>query len=320
MREAKARGGFSSVTDEELRALVRACVEDYVSRELNDFQEKSARFVHLFRRLCRNAERIVLDTAAELRRSDFEPLDFELNFARASDIAPPELGGGQSRVSLTGVADRVDGWLHGDRLYLRVVDYKTGVKKFSLSDVWYGMGLQMLLYLFALEEGGSKRYGHEIVPAGVMYLPARDALLSADRRPSDGELEAERAKSLRRSGLVLDDEALIEAWEKGEDKRYIPLKFNRGKITGGLASAEQLGRLSRHVKKCLRDMARELRQGSIAADPYYRSGGNNACQTCDFFDACQFSDGENGESCRYQPKLKEELVWEKLEEEAAEDA
>ena len=318
-REARGRGGFGAVTDEELRALVRFFVDDYVRRELNDFQEKSARFVHLFQRLCRDAERIVLDTARELRRSDFEPLDFELDFAKARDLPPVELGQGQGRLTLTGVADRVDGWLHEGRLYLRVVDYKTGVKKFSLSDVWYGMGLQMLLYLFALGEGGAQRYGHEIVPAGVMYLPARDALLAADRKPDDGELEEKRAKALRRSGLVLGEEALVEAWEKGEDKRYIPVSFRSGKPVSGLASAEQLGRLSRHIKTRLADMAKELRQGSIAADPYYRAVGDNACQFCEFADACQFSDGENRERCRYLPRLADGKVWEKIEEEVAGD-
>ena len=318
-REAKAQGGFRAVTDEALKALVQEAVSDYVQRELNDFQEKSARFVHLFRRLCRDAERIVLDTARELRRSDFEPLDFELDFSKTRDLPPVELGQGQGSLTLTGVADRVDGWLHEGKLYLRVVDYKTGVKKFSLSDVWYGMGLQMLLYLFALGEGGEQHYGHQIVPAGVMYLPARDALLAADRKPGDAELADQRAKTLRRSGLVLGDDALIEAWEKGEDKRYIPVSFRSGKAVSGLASAEQLGRLSRHLKKRLSDMARELRQGSIAADPYFRSGADNACQFCEFYDACQFSDGENGERCRYLPRLKDGEVWEKIDEEVAGD-
>ena len=318
-REAKARGGFRAVTDEELKSLVQEAVSDYVHRELSDFQEKSARFVHLFRRLSRDAERIVLDTARELRRSDFEPLDFELDFSKARDLPPVELGQGQGRLTLTGVADRVDGWLHEGKLYLRVVDYKTGVKKFSLSDVWYGMGLQMLLYLFALGEGGEQRYGHEIVPAGVMYLPARDALLSADRRPGDEELADQRARALRRSGLVLGDDALIEAWEKGEDKRYIPVSFRSGKAVSGLASAEQLGRLSRHIQKRLGEMAKELRQGSIAADPYFRSGIDNACQFCEFYDACQFCDGENGERCRYLPRLKDGEVWEKIDEEVSGD-
>ena len=315
-REVKNRGGYAAVSDAELHELTRLFVDDYVSRELNDFQEKSARFVHLFRRLCRDAERIVLDMARELRRSDFEPLDFELNFSKARDLPPTELGEGEGRLTLTGVADRVDGWLHEGKLYLRVVDYKTGVKKFSLSDVWYGMGLQMLLYLFALEQGGAARYGREIVPAGVMYLPARDALLSAERRPDDETLDAERARALRRSGLVLGDEALIEAWEGGADKRYIPVSFRSGKPVSGVASAEQLGRLSHHIRERLSEMAGELRRGSIAADPYFRSGGENACQFCDFYDACQFTDGENGERCRYLPKLRDDKVWELIGKEA----
>ncbi len=327
--EAKARGGFRAVTDAELRALVKDCVADYAHRELNDFQEKSARFVHLYERLGRSAERIVLDTAAELRVSEFAPLDFELDFSKARDLPPAELGEGQGSLTLTGVADRVDGWLHEGKLYLRVVDYKTGHTRFSLSDVWYGKGLQLLLYLFSLEAGGETRYGYPIVPAGVMILPARDLMLASDRPLSEEETEKERLKELRRSGLVLRDEGLIEAWEKGEDKRYIPVVI-RGKkslseelirsdeLVGGLARAEQLGRLSRHIRTLLGQMARELRQGSIAADPYYRSGADFACQTCDFYDACQFAEGENGEKSRYQPKLGDGRVWELIEEEAAE--
>ena len=319
VRDAQRRGGFDAVSDEELRELVRFYVEEYVHRELNDLQEKSARFVYVFRRLSRSAESIVLDTVRELRNSDFKPLDFELNFAKATDLPPLELGGGQSAANLTGVADRVDGWLHEGRLYLRIVDYKSGSKEFSLNDVWYGMGLQMLLYLFTLSEGGEKRYEHELVPAGVMYLPAREILVKADQRPDDETLEKARQNELRRSGLLLDDEALAAAWDKTADRRYIPLKFNRSKVVGGLASAERIGRLARHVKSCLSGMAKELRRGSIEAGPYYRSEQKNACAQCDYYAACQFSDGVNGESYCYQPKLTDEEVWARLEREEAEE-
>ena len=118
----------------------------------------------------------LLCMAGELRASDFAPLDFELDFGGDERMPPLELGTGKEKLTLTGVADRVDGWVHEGKLYLRVVDYKTGRRKFDLSDVWYGMGLQMLLYLFALAENGSARYGREIVPAGVLYVPARDAM------------------------------------------------------------------------------------------------------------------------------------------------
>jgi len=314
-RAVKARGGFAAVADEELKKITDACVAAYVHEELNDFQEKSSRFIYLFQRLTGDVHQIVADMAAELRRSDFEPLDFELDFAKASELPPVELGDGAGAVTLSGIADRVDGWMHEGKLYLRVVDYKTGRKSFSLSDVWYGMGLQMLLYLFALEKGGQNRYGAEVEPAGVMYVPARNAMLSLPR-DADGEAIAKkRGDELRRSGLVLGMDELIEAWEHGEDKRYIPVRFRSGKASGsGLASAEQMGRLFRHIGRCLTGMAEQLRRGGISADPYYRSQQENACLNCDYFDACHFSDGEGGESCRYLPKLSDEQVWGRLGE------
>lgn len=152
-------GGFAAVTDEQLGAFTDRWTQRYIHDELNDFLEKSARFTYLFRRLCRQVRQVVADMAHELRAGDFVPLDFELNFADPEQIAPITLSDGEVTLNMSGVADRVDGWLHDGKLYLRVVDYKTGRKAFSLSDVWYGMGLQMLLYLFALERSGPARYG-----------------------------------------------------------------------------------------------------------------------------------------------------------------
>lgn len=312
-RDVKERGGFKAVTDEDIKELTDKYIGAYVSEELNDFQEKSARFRYLFERLSRDVHTVVRDMAEELRCSDFEPLSFELDFANASEIPPVELGKEQGKLTLTGIADRVDGWLHDGKLYLRVVDYKTGKKKFSLSDIWYGMGLQMLLYLFALGENGDRLYGHEIVPAGVMYVPARNAILSSPRDLADGEAEDKRRQEVRRSGIVLDDEAVIEAWENGSDKRYIPVKLSGRNKEESLAKAERLSRLSDHIKECLAEMAGQLRRGDIAADPFYRSQQENACMNCDYFDACHFISGENGENCRYMPKLTPDKVWTMLE-------
>ena len=308
-----ARGGFSAVTDAQLDEITDQAVGEYIHGELNDFREKSRRFRYLFTRLTRDVRRIIADMAGELRASDFAPLDFELDFGGDERMPPLELGTGQEKLTLTGVADRVDGWVHEGKLYLRVVDYKTGRRKFDLSDVWYGMGLQMLLYLFALAENGSARYGREIVPAGVLYVPARDAMLSATARPDGETLEARRAAEKRRSGLVLNDAAVLEAMEHGGAPRYLPVKFKNGVPSGeALSSAEGFGLLARHIDGTLRGMAAELRGGSIAADPYYRSQQENACVNCDYFDVCHFSDGECGETYAYQPHLKPEEAWARL--------
>ena len=140
-------------------------------------------------------------------------------------------------------------------------------------------------------------------------------MLPTERREDDGTVAALREKELRRSGLLLDDPALLEAWEHGEDKRYIPVKLSRGKSAPeALASAERLGLLSRRIKAQLRGMAGQLRAGSIAADPYYRSPTENACLNCPYAAACQFVDGQGGEKCRFLAKLTAEEVWQKMEE------
>ena len=314
-REVLEKGGFKAVSNKELREITDKYVARFISEELYDFQEKSGRFIYLFRRICTDAYAVVEDMAEELRRSQFVPLDFELDFGGSTELPPVELGEGSENVTLTGIADRVDGWLHEGRLYLRVVDYKTGRKEFSLSDIYYGMNLQMLMYLFALEKGGEGKYGKEILPAGVMYIPARSPMLNMARGDDEEKIVSERAKELRRSGLILDDGALQEAWEEGSDKRYIPIKIRYGKpVMDSVADAEKLGKLNRHIEKSLKQMAASLRQGSIAADPYYRSQQENACLNCEFYEACHFSDGQNGENCRYQPKLDVEKVWAMMEE------
>ena len=317
-REIQAGPGFQHVTKAQVEALCDKYVDRYVHETLWDFRQRTPRFVYLFRRLIRDVRAVVTDMVEELRRGDFVPLEFELNFGGGRRFAPIELGNGDDSVTLTGVVDRVDGWVHDGRLYLRVVDYKTGKKSFSLSEVWYGMGLQMLLYLFALCGGGFTTDDQtEVVPAGVLYVPAREPTVSGapGMRPED--IQAEKEKKRRRSGLILDLPPVIGAMERRADEdgkpRYLPVTLRKDGTYGGdaLISAERFGLLSKHIDATLASLAKELRGGSIAADPWFRSQTENACRFCDYAEACHFDEAKD--NIRYMPPLRPSAVWEKLE-------
>ena len=102
--------------------------------------------------------------------------------------------------------------------------------------------------------------------------------------------------------------------EHADTPKYIPVDFKKNGPAGdALVSAERLGTLARHIDQTLCEMASELRRGSIAADPYYAGQQENACINCDYFDACRFADGENGESMRSTPHLPATKVWSVLE-------
>lgn len=314
-RAAKEKGGFAFLGQDEVRRLAGVYTDEYVKKYFGGGELNNPRFAYLFDRLRETTDAIVLDVAAELAVSDFEPLDFELRFADGAEMPAAEAEG----IKITGTVDRVDGWIDSGRLYLRVADYKTGKKEFSLSDVWYGRGLQMLIYLFVLAAHGKSRYGMEVVPAGILYCPARDVVIAADRDTDDEKIAEERAKRLRRSGLILDDEKVIAAMEKSEDTKYIPVKFKKGVAEGSLAGAEQLGSLSRYIAKLLGEMGRDMKDGSIDANPLVSGSGDGPCAYCPFTEACGFD--ESADLPRRQLRISNDDFWKRIEEEGSgEDA
>ena len=316
-REVESLGGFSAAAEQDCIELTRKYVSEFVRNELQDMKDKTARFQYLFNSLTEDAVSIVLNMAAELRNSDFKPLDFELDFSYSGDLPPYEITDGDASLAVRGIVDRVDGWISGDKLYIRVVDYKTGVKSFNLSDIWYGMGMQMLIYLFALQSMGKDRYNMEVVPAGVLYAPAREVLLSESRHVTEAEIEKNRIKSLKRSGLIINDDAVIDAMERGSSKVFLPIKVAKdGSYTGdNLASAEQLGVLAKHIDKVLLEISREIFDGSVSADPYYKSQVDNSCMYCDYYHACHYDEKIDG-TYRSLTKLKTADVWLNLSREA----
>ena len=197
-------------------------------------------------------------------------------------------------------------------MLLRVIDYKTGRKAFDLSEIVHGRNMQMLIYLFALQESGSMMYGKRVTPAGVLYVPARDVVLKTSRNATDEEIKKMREKELRRKGLVLSDAAVIDLMENGEEKRYLPVKTAKDGIKGdSLVSSEQIGMLADHVKHMLRRAADEIRSGRIDCNPYFASANDNACQYCEYGSVCAF-DEDSGDRRKFVSKLKTSEVWDVL--------
>jgi len=315
-REVMDRGGFARVGDQELRELTERYIDAYERRELRNFQDWGPRFRYLFRRLRATAFAVVQETAEELRCSDFVPLEFELSFGDGGTLPAVELSEPDGELRVGGKVDRVDGWVKDGKLYLRVVDYKSGRKSFNLAEVRMGLEIQMLLYLFALQKEGSAHFGREIEPAGVLYLPARDEILSAERSITPEQLQALRETTLRRSGLVLRDPEVLRAMEHDAltEPHYLPVRVGRdGSLAGSLASAAQLGKLSGYVEDLLGHIAREVREGNIDADPACHSEEDSRCRYCEWAEACHFADGRDTDHLHYITPVKPEEFWRQVE-------
>ena len=324
----KQEGGAAAADGQTVRRVCRAAVRQYVQEELGGLETKTARFRYLFQRLVRTVEQILDNVLEELRVSDFAPIDYEVDFSRGGDLPPVECADGEVSVSLSGKVDRVDGYIKNGRLYLRVMDYKSGKKSFSLSDIWYGLNMQLIIYLYALQQEGLDRYRqrleaelNEIVPAGVLYVPVRDELPDAPRDVDEDALRAMRDKALRRSGLLSDDMELLEAMEHGleGDGRFIPVTIRTKKgedeptlaAKSAVADLAKFGRLARYTHEKLLEMGRELRNGSVTADPCKKDKNSSYCDWCEFRAACRF-DETAGDKARWLKHLSDEDFWQQV--------
>jgi len=315
--QARREGGFRAVTEERLLEIAGQAVEDYQDETLRRLRARSERFDYLFERNLSEVLDVVRDMGRELRRSDFEPAGFEVEFSDRGELPAVQVRGKTAEAEISGFVDRVDLWEHGGTRYVRVVDYKTGKKTFDYADVQLGVGLQMLIYLFALEENGAERFGGKLRPAGVLYFPARRSLLSAPGKLPPEAAESKREAELTRKGLLVDDETVLEAMEHGGSPVYLPYRRTaKGERVGDLADEGELRLLRRHVKRTLETMTDDICGGEVSPNPIVR-GELSACAYCDYAQVCHRASGAAGE--RPVASMSRGEFWDALAKEAEKD-
>lgn len=309
--DAKQLMDFSK---KELYAAVRGILNIYIEENLGGWTDKTKRFRYLFNRVANSAVPLVLHMAKELTQSDFLPTEFELELSQRKNGAQPlelALFDG-SKIIVEGKIDRVDVMQKNGQKYVRVVDYKTGAKEFQLSDVLYGLNLQMLVYLQAICSNLEKS-SEKVIPAGMLYLPSVSTALNLDRDENLAKLEQEKMKKLRMNGLILDDSEVIFGMERDGEGIFIPvsMKDGRPKNCESLANMAQMGAIMRRVNELIISMAEQLKHGKIDASP--AKGNYDACEFCEFKAVCAPMRNEN---LRKIESFKSDEVWRKLEQKA----
>ena len=306
-------GGFHQVSLEETLDIAHRYSEAYARERFSQLQ--SERMEYLFRRNLRELDMVVQELWEELRESGFEPVDFEVAFgaSEAGSLPPIAIPNGKINAILRGFVDRVDVWQSPGSRYYRVVDYKTGKKDFDYCDVFNGVGLQMLLYLFALQESGSEILGADPVPAGVQYFPARVPYLLTDGVPEPEELEKERRKLWKRQGLLLRDEAVLRAMEPGAEPKRLSVKNKNGELTGDLADREQMKLLEGYVFRVLGSLVEDIASGNVEPNPYTRGSAHDACRFCPYGSICH---SESVAGRRNYKTMTAQRFWEEVGKEA----
>ena len=301
-------GGFRNVSLEETMNIAHRYSEEYAQERFS--QIESERMVYLFRRNIQELDMVVEELWQELKDSEFEPVGFEVNFGSADGLPPIAIPNSSMHSLLRGFIDRVDVWQSAGSSYYRVVDYKTGKKDFDYCDVFNGVGLQMLLYLFALRSSGDASLGNHPVPAGVQYFPARAPYLPTEGMVDDEAAQKERKPQWTRKGLQLQDEAVLQAMEPGEQPSRMCYSIRKdGSYSGDLADRDQLKLLERYVFSVLGKLVEEIASGNVEPNPYTRGSSHNACDFCPYGSICHEATVEGR---RNYKAMSSQKFWEEI--------
>jgi len=313
-KEAKKRGqGLRFMEAETRDALAVEClrraVEDYDSAIFHS----SARNEACIERMERLVKRTAWALCEQLKKSDFEPAELEWRFQSRKDLEAVKLSLNHgASLELRGVIDRIDYYEDEDNLYLKVTDYKSGMKMFQLADIYHGLSLQLVVYLNAAMEKASMDQKKTVVPAGIFYFHIQDPLVELEK--ASGAEEA-LLSQFDLSGLVLGEKEVVEHLDFGEEKS-IPVSYKKdGTFTAvsNIATRDQFEALGNYVKKQLAAYGNEILDGNIAIEPY-REDKRTACDYCDYKGICGFDPSFEGNRYRKIKKIDKKDLWNQIEE------
>lgn len=294
-------GHIKELSSAERAELIDRIIEDYISGIFCGHGKHSLteREMNLFLRLKRSVTVLIDNLLEEFGQSDFVPALFEMKITNGGadgTVAPLEIPlPDGTKAYVYGIADRVDICRKGNDAYVRVIDYKTGSRDFSLSDIALGLNLQMLLYLFSIwkDRNGSFRrtlgITGEIIPAGVLYCTAKTSDVTVTPKTTESEILASAADTLKRRGLAIDDETVLRMMEKKLEGKYIPVTVKKdGSLRTSLTleSLEGIGRLMNEVCATASKLAYGIKSGNASARPL-KDERHDGCRFCPHRSVCR---------------------------------
>lgn len=288
----KTNEQLTALDENALRELIDEITESFITDYMGGRQDKGVILNRSLDKTKETAFAILIRMIKEFSVSRFRTAAVELEISEAGDVPPyrlPLSDGGS--ITVGGKVDRVDIMEDGSKIYLRVVDYKTGGKDFRLSDVFDGLNMQMIIYLMCLWNNGSRLYG-DIIPAGILYVPANNSGEMLQRNASEDDVELQRLLNGRMNGMILEDENVLRGMERDCEGRFINAYIDdKGRMKGTFLSLKGFKALNEKTDSILISMGESLHKGEIAALPVIgTSSYQYTCTYCDFKDVCRRTD------------------------------
>ena len=312
---------WSDLSKENCRNIINSLVDNQVKNNKSSILNSSKRYSYFTDRFKRILTKSVMVISEQMKRSDFEIYKNELAFGFSKDVnsIKLDLPSGES-FYLNGRIDRVDKLNLDGETYLRIIDYKTGSKKFDLNKFYNGLQMQLLVYLDALINNSENIVENQAMPGAILYFRIDDPILKSKGDLTEEEIKSEVLKELKLEGLLLDDVKVVKAMdntlEPGTHSLIIPANMKKAGDLGknkALITMEQFELLRKYVNEKMVEICQNMIEGKIDIEPC-KENKNIVCDYCNYSHICQFDSSLEDNRYKVIQKKKDEEIWKSINE------
>lgn len=306
-------------TEDFAAKAVKESVEAYAATYGETVLYSSARNEYAITRMSRILTRTVLTLQKHLKQGSFQPDDYELSFRFAEDLDSIHVNLSEDeKMHLQGRIDRIDVSEDAEHVYVKVIDYKSGNRKFDLAALYYGLQLQLVVYMNAAMEMESRKHpDKEIVPAALLYYHIDDPTIETPVELTDEQINEQILAKLRMNGVVNSDPGVVERLDRYMQDKSVVIPVEKKKdgsfsARSGVLSREEMQLISSYVDAKIRSIGREILDGKIAANPYEK-GNEEACTYCAYKKVCGFDGSIPGYEKRQLEDLDKQALMQRMQ-------
>lgn len=288
---------FRDVNEKIINDTVDYCIENLTHTIKNDVFTSSAKYKYVIQRIKRISKKSIWALSEHIKSGDFNPVGAELEFKDGTPITGIAISINENqKFILTGKIDRIDIMNLDGNKYVKIIDYKSGNKKFDINDVYFGMQLQLLLYIDAFIKNGVQFFGKEninftIKAGGVFYFNIDDPIIEYNEDIVHEKLQDMILESFKMTGLVLGEMEVVKGMDKNINgsSKIIPVGIKKtGEFSSrsSIVSEEEFNKMREYVTTKIQEIGNNIVSGNI--NPYpYKKGNITACDYCDYSAICQ---------------------------------
>ena len=320
---AESKYDWFTVPDEIREHFAETSMEEAILSYPNLSIYATAENAHMAGRMRHIFKQTIWALTKQVRKGRFVPNEFEVAFSKADHLDALTFDLEQeNHIRLRGRIDRLDTCIDDNRVYVKVIDYKSGSTKFDLIKLYHGMQLQLIVYMNAAMELEKKKHAQkEIVPGGLFYYHIDDPVIEITGEVSEEEIQEAILKELKPDGLVNKEEAVYRAMDDAFEQKsdVIPVEIKKnGELSArsSVASAEEFAVLSEYVNHSIVNMGNAIYEGTVEVSPFVE-GQTSSCDYCPYKAICGFDRKIEGYQERKPRKLDKREILERMESDNA---